>query len=73
MCYIKLNNPVSPNSDLANMMKSAPDEAAKASILRVKDRANAQIVAEEKKQKKAFGGLFDRANAKEAAAAAANK
>jgi tetratricopeptide (TPR) repeat protein len=58
---------------VADALACAPDEAAKASILRVKDRANAQIVAEEKKQKKAFGGLFDRANAKEAAAAAANK
>lgn len=52
---------------LEEASSNAPDESAQAAILKVKEKALKSIKQQEAKQRKAFGNIFEKANALDAA------
>ena len=60
---LMINDPEKAVKILAEASTHAPDEAAETAILKVKERAVKVIKQQEAKQRKAFGNIFEKANA----------
>ena len=60
---LMINDPEKAVKILTEASTHAPDEAAQTAILKVKEKAQKVIKQQEAKQRKAFGNIFEKANA----------